>query len=447
MKKYFTATAFAALMVIPLMGCRDFLSEKSDSRLSIPDQLEDNQAIVDRYFLLGQYPNSAEISADDIWVSDADFNTFPNESEKRLYTWKPDYVSLAVSSDWQTTYSKINIYNNVLFNLEHYQIPQAENVRGQALVLRAAAYLEAAQIWCLAYNPATAAKDLGLPIRLDPDMNIPSFRSSVEQTYRQILSDLLTAAELLPNDQIAVSRPSKRTALGLLARTYLFMGEYQKAAQYASAALAIKNELLNFNALNPGSTNPFLPIHTEIIFPLSRVNSPFLAATKAKIPQSIYDSYENNDLRKQMYFRLDASQNVLFKGNFSGGTARSASLATDELYLTAAEGHAASGNYTEAMVFLNALLINRWKTGTFIPFTATDAQSALQIIRKERRKEMLFRGVRWADLKRYNREGAGITLSRIVNGTTFVLPPNDLRYAVALPEDIIQMTGMPQNPR
>ena len=66
---------------------------------------------------------------------------------------------------------------------------------------------------------------------------------------------------------------------------------------------------------------------------------------------------------------------------------------------------------------------------------------------KERRKELLFRGLRWSDLKRYNRDGAGISLERTVNGTTYTLPPNDLRYAIAIPEDIIKMTGMPQNPR
>ena len=67
--------------------------------------------------------------------------------------------------------------------------------------------------------------------------------------------------------------------------------------------------------------------------------------------------------------------------------------------------------------------------------------------RRKRRKELLFRGLRWADVKRYNREGANIVLSKTVNGKTFLLPPNDLRYAIAIPEDIIGMTGMPQNDR
>jgi len=73
--------------------------------------------------------------------------------------------------------------------------------------------------------------------------------------------------------------------------------------------------------------------------------------------------------------------------------------------------------------------------------------TALGTILNERRKELLFRGLRWSDVKRLNRDGAGIILSREINNQEFVLPPNDKRYAIALPEDVLEMTGMEQNPR
>lgn len=71
-------------------------------------------------------------------------------------------------------YSGIYVSNAVLNNLETYAIAGAENVRGQAFSIKTIRYLDAAQIWCLAYNKTTADKDLGLPLRLNPDMNIPS---------------------------------------------------------------------------------------------------------------------------------------------------------------------------------------------------------------------------------------------------------------------------------
>ncbi|HBI87240.1 MAG TPA: RagB/SusD family nutrient uptake outer membrane protein, partial [Sphingobacterium sp.] len=46
-----------------------------------------------------------------------------------------------------------------------------------------------------------------------------------------------------------------------------------------------------------------------------------------------------------------------------------------------------------------------------------------------------------------NKEGAGITLQRKLNGQTYTLHPGDQRFALPIPEDIIALTGMPQNPR
>lgn len=435
-----------ALLSVLLTGisCNRFLDEKSDSQLAIPQTLGDNQAILDRYLIMGQNPVSPEISADDIYISESGFNTMPLEAEKRLHIWQTDYVS---GSDWKNTYNRINIFNNVLFNIEHYKIPMADNVKGQALVWRAGAYLEAAQIWCLAYDPATAGQDLGLPLRLDPDMNVPSVRSTLKQTYSQILSDLHAAVPLLPQQQIAASRPSKVTALAFLARTYLFMSDYENALKYGLQALEVNKQLMNFNTLNTSASYPVPDLNVEVLLPTSMSYSAFLTAATAKIPQTLYESYHLNDLRKSIFFKKNNEGEVLFRGNYSASSSRMNCLATDEIYLTVAESYAHLNRPSDAMTWLNALLVTRWKTGTYIPLSINNAGEALVTIRNERRKELLFRGLRWADLKRYNKAGAGITLTRTLNGKTYTLPPNDLRYAVAIPEEVIEMTGMPQNPR
>ncbi len=102
---------------------------------------------------------------------------------------------------------------------------------------------------------------------------------------------------------------------------------------------------------------------------------------------------------------------------------------------------------------LNTLLINRWKvdpvTGktTYTSQTASDEKEALDKILLERRKELLYRGLRWTDIKRLNKLGANISLTRIINGQTFTLPPKDLRFALPIPEDVISLSGMEQNKR
>lgn len=434
-------------IVLLLVNCNRFLDEKSDSKLATAETLADNQALIDNYSVLASNATSGEIAGDDVYVTDADFNTMNDESMKRLYTWEPDYVSLPTGNDWQLCFSRINIFNTVLFNLKQYSISNADNVEGQALLFRASVYLEAAQIWCLAYDKNTAATALGLPLRLDPDMNIHSVRSTLQETYSQILADLHRASTLLPVNQIAVTRPSKVTALAYLSRAYLYMGDYTNALKYGKEALSYNLTLMNYNSLNPAAAYPINDKNVEVILPTYMSYSPFLATTKAKINRELYQSYDTNDLRKTIFFKILATGEILFKGNYYGGTTRMTCIATDEIYLNVAEAQAYLDDKSSAMRTLNDLLVTRWKTGTYTELTASSRAQALQIIRAERRKELLFRTLRWSDLKRYNREGANITLNKTINGQLITLPPNDLRYAIAIPEDIIQMTGMPQNPR
>jgi hypothetical protein len=142
-----------------------------------------------------------------------------------------------------------------------------------------------------------------------------------------------------------------------------------------------------------------------------------------------------------------------FIGTYTGGTTGGGiskafgGIATDEVYLTRAECYARTGNVASAMSDLNKLMLARWKTGTFVPFTAANAGDALAMILMERRKETPFRGLRWLDLRRLNSEGANITLTRNINGQQYTLPPNDPRYALSIPTDIIALTGMAQNER
>jgi hypothetical protein len=160
-----------------------------------------------------------------------------------------------------------------------------------------------------------------------------------------------------------------------------------------------------------------------------------------------------NDLRQKIFFKTNTNGGMQFVGTYTGGTASAANLnffgglATDEVYLTRAECFARSGNVTAAMKDLNALMIKRFKTGTFVPLTATNTSEALSLVLQERRKETPFRGLRWLDLRRLNSEGANITLTRFVNNQTYTLEPNSPRYVLPIPPDIIGFTGISQNER
>jgi hypothetical protein len=123
-------------------------------------------------------------------------------------------------------------------------------------------------------------------------------------------------------------------------------------------------------------------------------------------------------------------------------------LAVDEIYLIKAECRARAGDRDGAMDVLNTLLKARWKTGTFVAYTAANADEALLIVLKERKKELLLRGLGWTDLRRLNREPKfAVTLQRKAGGVTYTLPPNDPRYAFPIPDIEIKLGGLAQNQR
>jgi len=249
-------------------------------------------------------------------------------------------------------------------------------------------------------------------------------------------------------------RPSKVAATALLARAYLSMRNYDSAFKYADLCLSKKNDLIDYNNDTDLVANfisnlpPFRQFNKETIFysetsTILNIHSP----DYANIDTILYLSYSDDDLRKQAFFTQSGVYNK-FKGTYSQNRLTLFSgIATDEIFLIRSECYARRGNIAAALYDLNSLLIKRWRNGTFHQITATTTAQTLGIILIERRKELVMRCLRWMDVKRQNKEGVNITLSRRINAKYFTLPPNDNRYALPLPKDIIEITGMLQNPR
>lgn len=433
-------------------ACTKFLDTKPNQTLSVPNSLGDLQALLDTYYRLNNIDaGSSETSADNYYLTDADWNSLA-EPERRLHTWRDDRVFPNYQNDWSNLYGTVFVTNVVLDNIKSIERTAAnqadwDNVKGSALVFRARSFLQATFIWTLPYEAAKAETAMGIPLRMSQDFNEKSTRSTLKQTYDQILQDLKVAANCLTPNPIHVIRPSRAAAYGLLARTYLSMGNYDSCLLYADKSLQIKSSLLNYNTLNANSTYPFPQLNTEVVMENLIPVPQAISNSRAKIDVDLYNSYQTNDLRKTLFFRDNGNGSFGFRGSYEGGGNLFSGIATDEVYLMRAEANAKLGNLSQAMSDLNNLLQNRWRTGTYVPVTNLSAATLLQLIRTERRKELLMRGLRWMDLKRLNLEGANITLTRILSGQTYTLPPNDPRYAIAIPEEVILLSGIAPNPR
>lgn len=445
------------IVLMSMTACEKYLDIQSNDEQIIPKDLESLQKLLDNSMKMNSGVGSyGEVSADDYFIEQTLYDT-KAEKNKRSYIWENDLD--VFDNDWSKGYTPVYISNLVLDQLQDIdpvpeELASRNQVLGSALFYRANQYLSLLWNYAKVYNPATASADLGIVLRNTSDFNEKSVRSSVKTCYDRVIQDLRTAMELLPDLATHVMRPSKIAAYGVLSRMYLSMAQYDSAYYFADKVLEIKDDLLDFN--NPAdvalsSDFPFARFNKETIAYFDLTKSDILDQyANIQVDTLLYATYSAHDLRREAYFLTGVSPYVSVKGNYAGqrpfGEPIFGGLATDEFYLIRAECLARAGKLAEAQDDLNKLLTKRYKTGTFQPYALTGQQAVLQLILKERRKELFLRGLRWIDIKRLNLEGANITLKRKIDGKEYILKPNANRFALPLPIDIIRETGIPQNP-
>lgn len=441
-------------MIIVLSSCKKgWLDAKPDKKLVVPQTLPDLQAMLDNttFVFNNGRPTLGELGCDDYYMDYTAWQGLYSDFERNAYIWAKDIYNGQSVTDWMLPYQCVFYENYILETVNDIPVDSTNtsawnNVKGSALFGRGFDFYSLADLFEKPFDSSTGASDLGIVLRLHSDINDQPGRSSVLQTYKQIITDLTNSLSLLPNLPAYKTRPSKCAAYAMLARTFLNMGNYLVALKYADSCIALQPNLIDYNTLDITQPFPFPLFNDEVIYHTVFSYFDGISDYVAIVDSTIYSSYDNNDLRKYLFIDTTDSH-PRFKGGYDGYTGFDG-IATDEIYLISAECNARLGNVTNAMERLNDLMITRWKSGTFIPFTAATADDALKLILAERRKELIFRGLRWTDLRRLNKDQRfAITLTRTLNGQVYNLAPNDNRYAYPIPDQEIQLTGIAQNPR
>ncbi|MBD1433762.1 RagB/SusD family nutrient uptake outer membrane protein [Sphingobacterium sp. DN00404] len=447
------SVSIALGILLTLCGCNKFLDVQSNSGLEVPNSLESFQKLLDASSFVNMHLCSyGEVSADDYFLTESSVNRLSDVHRPAYYWEKYAYF---YSNDWSKAYTPVYTANLVLDKLAEIE-RTAENaadwdrVKGSALFYRSTQFLSLVWTFAHAYDIASSSEDLGIALRKTSNPNIPSERASVAECYAEILNGFKEAARLLPEEATHVMRPSKIASLASLARVYLSMNEFDSAYVYADKALQLNNYLLDFNDPENVSLNldfPFQRFNRETLSYFELIPSnPQVNFTFSLIDTVLCASYDENDLRGKAYFIENSDGYSSFGGSYTGDRNLFGGLAVNELFLIRAECLARLGRPDEALSDLNDLLAKRYVTGSFVPYENINGRSLLDLILTERRKELVFRGLRWIDIKRLNKEGHNIVLKRRVGEKEYILEPGDNRYALPLPEDIIRQTGMPQNP-
>lgn len=353
--------------------------------------------------------------------------------------WYSDYSAIVSLNYTIEAFKKLLADENSGFSAEDNA--KLKSYIAEAHLTRAMIYWDLATKFCLAYDPATATEKYGLPLQTtyNPTSDVTKYpgRSSLHDTYKLMEADLLAALDITDVGTANTYYYSKNLAKALLARLYLNMKDYPKAATYAQ-------EVIGSNAYTLASTEAELEslyisdTSKELIFVVygevqdapTSTGSLFINDSEkgtgekpapTYIPsQNLIDLYTENDMRYDIFFEtkeltvpnVDPTELELlwkFVGNpvyqsIPGQLTytNAGKIRISEMYLTLAEAGAMMGTgegLQQAQNALNELRATRIKEYVDEEY---DSTSIMTVIKAEWTREFVGEGFRMINLKRWH---------------------------------------------
>jgi SusD family. len=442
---------FHCALLLAFGSCEEYLSVKPDKQLAVPNTGEDLQALLDNVSVMNYgYSGLGEVASDNLFVADAIWNSITIEEERLPYIWGKIPVMLHY---WTNGYNRVffsNVVADNVDNVKYASTAQRDAVLGRALFFRGYTFFDLAQHFSAAYDPSVSRSRLGIVLRLESETTVASARASLEETYMQIENDLLSASQLLPAAKTAYpTQPNKAAAYGALARFYLSVQRYADAAKYADSCIMLQSALIDYNTVTADMPYPFEAFNEEIVFFSAMSSDYVLPENRSRIDTVLFASYADTDLRKRLFFTRQPDGYFSFTGDYarSAGGIKFNGITTAEMLLIHAESNARIGETERAKASIQTLMDHRYSGPTTDELERLSAEELLMKILSERRKELVFRGQRWMDIRRLAAAGeSSISVMRIIDGRTFEITPQELKdFAFHIPALIIERAGIEQN--
>jgi hypothetical protein len=326
---------------------------------------------------------------------------------------------------------------------------------GEAKFLRAYIYFYLVNLF--GNVPLTTTSDFATNAVLK---NTPS-----AETYQQMISDLKDAQSLMAGDYSVSGgeriRANKWAATALLARVYLYTGDWADAATQASAVIGNSGTYSLAGNLN----NVFLKNSTEAIWQLkpnsnsnyatwegwSIVNGQNRSYPTYDLTSNLLSSFEPNDQRKPAWTYSVTYSGITYYGvyKYKATSAVTSSsnipeyytmlrLAEQYLIRAEAEANGASGGTNGAINDLNTI---RNRAGLSNLSTSLTQAQVIGAVAQERRIELFGEwGHRWFDLKR---TGQAVSVLSQEKGSP--ISNNALLWPIPYSE-IIRNPNLQQNP-
>ena len=142
-----------------------------------------------------------------------------------------------VESNWRRAFEILNTINAILQNVNNISNASAKaRIQGEALAIRGILYFEMVRLWAPEYQTGTAASTEGLPLLLQPVESpgvTPTF-NTVQEIYSQVREDLLEASELLETFGKNETRISYYACQTYLMRKHMHENDYDSAILHAT---------------------------------------------------------------------------------------------------------------------------------------------------------------------------------------------------------------------
>ncbi|MEO9571358.1 MAG: RagB/SusD family nutrient uptake outer membrane protein [Polaribacter sp.] len=481
--KHIYKIVLALLIILNFYSCNDFL-EVIPKGERIPRKYEDfsdllNSDALTYQFNIGYvnlFTDDLEKTSDQNMPDEVGFADLP-EFAINYYNFNSGPTHALDENDifFTTSYSQIYTYDFVAEGVMEATDGSEEQkiaIRAEALFGRAYNFFKLINLYAKAYDPNTASTDYGVPLILESNVYATYERNTVDEVYNQIITDLLEAVTSLPVNASTKYHPTKACAHLLLAKVYLFKGEFDIALDYANLALENKGsfellDLKNYVAISGGwdlriynlvtfeAMEDMLDISENMYIKNSFTNFD----GEALATEELVDMYEKDlpsgskDMRRELYFETDEAQfdaKIYFPGRtiYGAFVQRNAGILLSDLYLILAESEARVGSKDKAMEYVNYL--RDFRITNNVPLTATTNEDALIKVLEERRREFSFNSdYRFRDLKRLNTEPTfAKTITHTIEGVDYTLPPNDPRWILPISNDVIEYNpDLPQYDR
>ncbi|MFT4203112.1 MAG: RagB/SusD family nutrient uptake outer membrane protein [Chitinophagaceae bacterium] len=317
-----------------------------------------------------------------------------------------------VTNTWLNAYASINTANAVLASLDVVDEDDRDAVKGEALFIRGTLFFELVKLYALPYSAGNTTTNLGIPLRLTYTSEITEdsylARSTVEESYQQIIEDLTSAESLLPSSNDVYA--TKSAAAAELSRVYLQTGAYDNALSEANNAISNFDGSLTTTyaaAFNNTSNS------TEDIFALQVSDQDgdndmnlFWSTTDyggrdgdVSIQQKHLNLYESGDARLAFFW---IGNDAYRSGKWQYQYRNLPLIRLAEMYLTRAECNFRLGSAVGATPLADINNVIRSRVGLTALSTLT-----LDTILKERKLELAHEGHAVHDLKRLKESADG----------------------------------------